>query len=130
MSGILISFFSIYIAVRDIREHKIYNRDLLAFALLLSIDIKPIAFRDIALCVTGTFCASMIFKVGGGDFKLLSLLFLTQGEIVASARYFSLLFFSLSAALFISAVSRWSLRGAVPLAPSLLLPFLVIYLDM
>ena len=86
-------------------------------------------FRDIALCVTATFCASMIFKVGGGDFKLLSLLFLTQGEVVASARYFTFLFLSLSAALFISAISRRSLRGSIPLAPSLLLPFVVIYLD-
>lgn len=129
MPAVLVLIFSLYIAVRDIKYHRIYNQDLAIFALLLSVELNVIPFRQIAFCIAASLSVSLIFKCGGGDFKLSSLLFLTQGEITASTKYFSLLFLSLSAALIISAAYRRSFRGAIPLAPSILLPFLVIYLD-
>jgi Flp pilus assembly protein protease CpaA len=121
---------SIYIAVVDIQQHRIHNRNLFIFGIFLIISRNSISLVDSLLLVLAVLLICLIFKFGGGDFKLLALLILTQGELIASAQFLSYLFFALLISVALWAALQRNFRGAMPLAPSILLPFLALYLDM
>jgi Flp pilus assembly protein protease CpaA len=129
MCKAIVFSLSMYIAVVDIRHHRIHNRDLFIYGIFLFISHNAISLVDSLLLVFAVLLICLIFRFGGGDFKLLALLILTQGELIASMEFFSYLFISLLMSVAIWAARERSFRGSIPLAPSILLPFLVIYLD-
>lgn len=130
MGKAIVLAFSLYIATIDIQYHRIYNRDLFVFGAVLLFNLNAISFVKSFSLVFAAFLICLIFKIGGGDFKLLSLLVFTQGKLIASAQFLSYLFFALLISVAIWATLRRNFRGAMPLAPSILLPFLALYLDM
>ena len=124
----LIAIGSLYISWVDIREHRIYNRDLIAFALILSLNANQISFKWSVSILIIALIVTILFRIGGGDFKLFSVLLLTQGGAIASTEYLSYLFMALSVSLLIAWVRHRTLHCAVPLAPTIAVPFLLIYL--
>jgi Flp pilus assembly protein protease CpaA len=76
---------------------------------------------------------SISLGIGGGDFKLFSLLLLAQGQLLISREYFQLLALCIGASLLLSSMlalkMKQRLAGSIPLAPSILAPFVAIYLD-
>ena len=130
MGKSIVFALSLYIAMIDIRDHRIYNRDLSVYGFVLFYNLNAISIVKSFSLVFAAFLICLIFKIGGGDFKLISLLIITQGKLIASAQFFSYLFFALLISVAIWATLRRNFRGAMPLAPSILLPFLALYLDM
>ncbi len=124
----LIAIGSLYISWVDLREHRIYNRDLIAYALVLSLKANPIPFKWSLSILILALLVTILFRIGGGDFKLFSVLLLTHGGEIASTEYFSSFFYALSASLLIAFIRHRTLHCAVPLAPAIALPFLLIYL--
>lgn len=130
MGKSIVFALSLYIAMIDIRDHRIYNRDLSVYGFVLFYNLNAISIVKSFSLVFAAFLICLIFKIGGGDFKLISLLIITQGKLIASAQFLSYLFFSLLISVAIWAALQRNFRGAMPLAPSILLPFLALYLDM
>ncbi len=124
----LVAIVSLYISWVDFREHRIYNRDLIVFGVILSLNSNPIPFKWSVSIIILALVVTILFRIGGGDFKMFSVLLLTHGGAVASAEYVSYLFMALSVSLLIASVRYRTLSCAVPLAPSIALPFLLIYL--
>jgi hypothetical protein len=125
---VLLILLSLHIVVFDIRFHKITNAS--NFVLLSLLILHPhrswvsreITAALIALIVT------IIFKIGMGDLKLWLVLAFTNDRIVLSLRYFELAASS-AALLALGALLRTrNIRTSIPLAPALLIPFLVVYL--
>ena len=130
MVQILIAVGSLYISWVDLREHRIYNRDLLIFAGILALDLNEIAMKWIGLLLALSLILTMLLRIGGGDFKLFSVLLLTQGRIIVSIQYLNYLLAGLLLSLLITALHHRTLNCTVPLAPAIALPFLVIHLGM
>ena len=87
MVQILIAVGSLYISWVDLREHRIYNRDLLIFAGILALDLNEIAMKWIGLLLALSLILTMLLRIGGGDLKLFSVLLLTQGRVIVSIQY-------------------------------------------
>lgn len=130
MVQILIAVGSLYISWVDLREHRIYNRDLLIFAGILALDLNEIAMKWIGLLLALSLILTMLLRIGGGDLKLFSVLLLTQGRIIVSIQYLNYLLAGLLLSLLITALHHRTLNCTVPLAPAIALPFLVIHLGM
>ncbi len=128
MVQVLIAIGSLYISWVDIREHRIYNRDLIAFALILSLNANQISFKWSVSILIIALLVTILFRIGGGDFKLFSVLLFTQGGAIGSTEYLSYLCMALSVSLLIASVRHRTLHCAVPLAPAIALPFLLTYL--
>lgn len=123
-----VTCISLLIALIDIRDHRIRNTHLLLLAIPLSITRFQISWLEILAFVLLALVISLVFGVGGGDFKLFSLLIATQGGLIASATYFYLFTIIASLSSVISLVIRRNLRASIPLGPAILLPFLYLYL--
>jgi Flp pilus assembly protein protease CpaA len=129
MVWVLVALGSLYISWVDLREHRIYNRDLAILAIFLTLDSHTIALKWSGALLVLALILTCAFRFGGGDFKLFALLLLTQGRIIATSQYVNYLFAALSASLLISTMRHGSLHCTVPLAPAIVLPFLLMYLD-
>ncbi len=131
--SITIVLASLLISWIDFKEHRIYNSHLLLFAfpLLAASASLPIHFS--ILCIAATLALSIAFRIGGGDFKLFSLLIISQGQLVISREFFQLMGFCLGASLSLTSIlalkRNQRLGGSIPLAPTILAPFIAIYLD-
>lgn len=128
MVGVFVALGSLYISWVDLREHRIYNRDLAILAIFLTLDSHTIALKWSGALLIPALFLTFAFRFGGGDFKLFALLLLTQGRIIATAQYANYLFTALSASLLFTAIRHRSLHCTVPLAPAVVLPFLLMYL--
>lgn len=128
MVAYLVMAMASIIVLIDVREHRIRNSHILIFAIPLSISSSRISLAEIFFIALTAFIVCLLFGVGGGDFKLFSILVATQGSLVASFAYFSLFLLSTSFALLISVSLQGGLRGSIPLAPAILAPFLYLYL--
>ena len=69
-----------------------------------------------------------ICSIGMGDFKLFTVMVLTQGECVLSADYFRWASIFIAGSLLIHVLVFRSFRGAIPFAPVLTVPLALIYL--
>ncbi len=125
---LLILIGSISISVIDIGEHRIYNVHLLLFGVLLSFNSAPIAFFNALTLIVLALALSILFKIGGGDFKLFSLLVVLQGENVLTSQYLVLVSAALTLTLLATAMIKGTLATSAPLAPAILAPFVAIYL--
>lgn len=124
----VVSIMALRITVIDIRYHRIQNRDLLAITPFLALSAQTIDLLPVIAITLVTILVSLLIDLGGGDLKLLILLFLTQGELVVTSRYLYLLTIAIALSLFILLLLRQSVRSSVPLAPAILIPFLICYL--
>ena len=131
--AITLLFGSTLISWIDIKEHRIYNSHLLLFSLLLLIDSRSLSIRTTVIAIAVTLVLTISFRIGGGDFKLFSLLIISQGQLILSREYFQLLTLCISASLLLTTLHALMrnrpLGGSVPLAPAILAPFTAIYLD-
>lgn len=123
-----IALISLFIALRDVKTHKITHASLLALSIPLSLNMHRIFLWQSLLLILATLLVSLLFGIGGGDFKLLALLILTQGALVASITYLQILLMAISLSLLISIIVNRSLKGSIALAPAILLPFMACYL--
>jgi Flp pilus assembly protein protease CpaA len=120
---------SLWIAVIDIRSHRISNISILVLALPLFVRPHSIAPLDSFFGLIALLAVALISRMGGGDFKLLSLLIISQGEIVVSLHYIFMALVLASGSAFFTVARQRNFGVSVPLAPSILVPFLLIYLD-
>jgi hypothetical protein len=67
-------------------------------------------------------------KVGMGDLKLLTILIVLQGEVVIDSRTWTLFTVITLASVVIHRLVERSLKGDIPLAPAILVPFTALYL--
>jgi Flp pilus assembly protein protease CpaA len=120
---------SIWISIVDLRTHRISHRSLLILALPLIVSRDVSSLGKILISLAIFFMLTIVMRMGGGDLKLLSLLTLTHGEIIDSRSYLCLFLLSVSCSAICMALRQSSLRASVPLAPAILGPFLLCYLD-
>jgi Flp pilus assembly protein protease CpaA len=85
------------------------------------------------IAIAVTLLLTISLRIGGGDFKLFSLLLISQGQLVFSREYFEILTLCIFASLLLTTLHalrrNFRLGGSIPLAPAILAPFTVIYLD-
>ena len=130
MQGLFI-LTSLFIVYQDVREHIISNRSLLLLAIPLLVMHEEMQFA-LSLCATlALLLLAVPTALGGGDIKLLLLLFWSSTHSIFSARYLSMLLVILVIQLIKLLVVRVAigLRDThIPLGPALLPPIVVIHL--
>jgi hypothetical protein len=129
MLTVAIALFSLWIAFYDLKTHRIRDKDLLGFALLLMISPHFISFISTFLLISLALVSCLVLSVGGGDFKLFSLLVLSQGTEIGSSQYFSRFMLAVSVLVLLSLARNRNFSGSIALAPAILAPFLLGYLD-
>lgn len=128
MLKILLLILSLYISVVDIQTHRISNLSNLALGSLLIFDIHNIEIWMTLIFICLALIATLIIRLGMGDFKLIVVLLITQSAIVVSLQYLSLFLMTATATICISILTRKGLTGSVAFGPTILLPFTAIYL--
>jgi prepilin peptidase CpaA len=126
---VLLILITLYISLSDLRFHRIPNSSLLilTFILLYSTRMIPITLNMIVL--SSIWLIGLLGKIGMGDLKLLTILMVLQGQILLNPIYW--IFFTAIALISITLhiLLRRTIRGEIPLAPSILLPFTALYLS-
>jgi Flp pilus assembly protein protease CpaA len=124
----MVLILCIFIAVRDIAEHKISNFSNIALLILLLLDRNVASFVLVLVGLLITLAMAMLCGFGGGDMKLLFVLIVSQGSVVISLDYLQLFLISSGISLAMAVVARRSFTGAIPMAPAILTPFIIGYL--
>ena len=127
--SLLLVLCSSAIIFKDIREHRIYNRHLLILLLLLAYKAEFLSLFTSVVALVLIWALSIACNIGGGDAKLLSLLVIFQGQSLLTVRYFSLVLIFSLLSLLVYLLHKRTLKGSLPLAPAILLPFIAIYLN-
>jgi hypothetical protein len=129
MIALSVISFSLLVSFVDVKKHLIYNRHLAFLAIPLIATSETVPISMILISALLALVISLLCRIGGGDLKLFYLLLFTHGALVTTYRYFALLFIAISITALFTVVRRRSLKGSLPLAPSILAPFLYLYLD-
>ncbi len=124
-----ITLFSFWIALYDLKTHLIRDKDLLAFSALLMISPQFTTLTSALLLISCALLSCVALKIGGGDFKLFSLLVVTQGSVVGTSQYFSRFMLAISVLVLISLIRNRNFSGSIALAPAILAPYLLGHLD-
>lgn len=127
--SLLLVLCSSVIIFKDIHEHRIYNWHLLILFLLLAYKAEYLSPFTSVVALVLIWALSIACNIGGGDAKLLSLLVVFQGQSLLTVRYFSLLLIFSLLSLLVYLLHKRTLKGSLPLAPAILLPFIAIYLN-
>jgi len=132
MLKVLVLSISASICFIDIRSHRIPNRLTLLLAMALLFDSESSSFYSFLTASTAALLIAYLGKVGAGDVKLFLALVATSGTLVLSQNYFLGMALT-SAALLLCSVINSRLKGArrppsIAFAPSILIPFLALYL--
>jgi hypothetical protein len=127
-SGFSLVLITAFISIIDLRFHRIPNISLLFLTLPLLVDTNVLPFREILLGLLIFWGFGLLFKVGMGDLKLLTILIFLQAEILWSSQM--LLLFALVAtfSLVIHLIIKRNFSGEIALAPAILIPFTLLYL--
>lgn len=123
-----IVFFALYIALSDLRTHKITDKSNFVLFLLLLFDANPLPLLHLLLAWFALIALCLATQLGGGDFKLLTVLLVTQGKVLLSASYGEGIAISASLTLLIFLIIRRNLDDSVPMGPAILAPFTICYL--
>ena len=115
-------------SVRDFQYHRISNRHLAIFSLLLICDLHTSSLTASAVAVVAVAVLFLTLRIGMGDLKLASLLILTEGSIVLSAQYLQVAFVTLLLTITVRWARERNLKGSVAFAHVILAPFLLLYL--
>lgn len=132
MLKILVSFVSIWICVVDLKSHRIPNRLTLLLTSFLLLDSISSSLRGFLTASIAALLIAYLGKVGAGDVKLFLALVVTSGALVLSQSYFLGMALISLALLFASTINSHH-KGAkrppsIAFAPSILIPFLALYL--
>lgn len=123
-----IILFILYIAFNDLRTHKITDKSNFVLFLLLLFDANPLPLPHLLLAWLILIAICLATQLGGGDFKLLTVLLVTQGKVLLSASYGVGIAIAASSTLFIVLLIRGNLDDSVPMGPAILAPFAISYL--
>lgn len=123
-----IILFTFYIALNDLRTHKITDKSNFVLFLLLLIDANPLPLFHLLMAWFALIAICLATHLGGGDFKLLTVLLLTQGKVLLSASYGVGIAISASLTVLIFLFIRRNLDDSVPMGPAILGPFAIGYL--
>ena len=119
---------ALYILISDIRFHRIPNISLLFLIIALLYSMHQIAAVKIVLILISMWILGIFSKVGMGDLKLLTILILLQGEVVIDSRTWILFSVCTVLSIIFHRLVERSLKGDIPLAPAILVPFVSVYL--
>lgn len=119
---------TLYILISDIRFHRIPNISLLFLTIALLYSMHQISAVKIALILIFMWILGIFSKVGMGDLKLLTILILLQGEVVIDSRTWILFSVCTLLSIIFHRLVERSLKGEIPLAPAILVPFVSVYL--
>jgi Flp pilus assembly protein protease CpaA len=128
---VMLILTSLFIVYQDIRDHIISNRALLVLAIPLLVMHEEMQFALSLFATLALLLLAVPTNLGGGDIKLLLLLFWSSAHSIFSSRFLSMLLLILFIQLIRLLVVRVAsgLRDThIPLAPALLLPIIVIHL--
>ena len=120
---------TLYILISDIRFHRIPNISLLFLTIALLYSMHQISAVKIALILIFMWILGIFSRVGMGDLKLLTILILLQGEVVIDSRTWILFSVCTVLSIIFHRLVERSLKGDIPLAPAILVPFVSIYLS-
>lgn len=123
-----IIFSILYIALRDLHTHTITDKSNFALFLLLLIDANPLSLPHLLLAWLTLIIVCLATRLGGGDFKLISVLLVTQGKVLLSANYVLGIAIATSLTVLASLLIRRNLHDSVPMGPAILAPFTISYL--
>lgn len=119
---------TLYILISDIRFHRIPNISLLFLTIALLYSMHQISAVKIVLILIFMWILGIFSKVGMGDLKLLTILILLQGEVVIDSRTWILFSVCTVLSIIFHRLVERSLKGEIPLAPAILVPFVSVYL--
>jgi hypothetical protein len=125
----LLIVMAFYISLIDIRFHRIPNKSLLIliFALLYSTHMISITFNLLILSLI--WLVGLLAKMGMGDLKLLSILVILQGRLLLDPITWFLFTAIALVSIILHILVRRTIRGEIPLAPAILIPFTGFYLS-
>jgi Flp pilus assembly protein protease CpaA len=90
--------------------------------------MNPASLIRTCIAVALALLLCLAFKIGMGDFKLFSVLALTQGSLVLTIDFLSDFFLVTLVAVLITFVKRKGLGGSIAFAPCIAIPFGLVYL--
>lgn len=118
-----------YISISDIKFHRIPNTSLLTLTLTLLYSTHTISATSTLIILFSIWLAGLLAKIGMGDLKLLTTLLILQGQILINP-IFLILFAAIALlSIIFHMLARGTMRGEIPLAPAILIPFTGIYLS-
>jgi Flp pilus assembly protein protease CpaA len=120
---------TVYISFIDIKFHRIPNTSLLILTLILLYSMRTISMTSTLIILCAIWLVGLVGKIGKGDLKLLTILLILHGQILMNP--ISWIFFTVIALLsiFLHMLARGTIRGEIPLAPAILIPFTGFYLS-
>lgn len=125
---LLLIGITLYISFSDIRFHRIPNISLLFLIIALLYPVHQISQVKIVLILIFIWILGILSKVGMGDLKLLTILIVLQGEVVIDSRTWILFSVCTVLSIIFHRLVERSLKGEIPLAPAILVPFVSVYL--
>ena len=90
--------------------------------------MNPVPWKFTLIAVAMALSLCVAFKIGMGDFKLFSVLVITQGALVLTVDFLSHLFLVTLVTVTISIARRKGLSGSIAFAPFITFPFGLVYL--
>lgn len=132
MAHVVVLVLCTWICIVDIRSHRIPNELTLLLSIALLFDTVTAELSGFLIASSACVLIAYIGKMGVGDVKLFLALTATSGSLVLTQRYFlGMAVISLFALVASIAIAR--LRGlrkprSIAFAPSILIPFLALYL--
>lgn len=132
MIKVAVLFICAWICSVDIRSHRIPNELSLLLAIILLFDSVTSQFIGFLAASVVTLSIAYLGQVGAGDVKLFLVLTATSGSIVLTQKYFlgmALISLYLLLTSFLH-IRRKGIEGlhSMAFAPSILIPFLALYL--
>ena len=118
-----------YISISDIKFHRIPNTSLLILTLTLLYSTHTISATSTLIILFSIWLAGLLAKMGMGDLKLLTILLILQGQILINPIFWILFAAIALLSIIFHMMARGTIRGEIPLAPAILIPFTGIYLS-
>jgi hypothetical protein len=129
IASLLLIGLTIYISVIDLRYHRIPNASIVGITFVLIFPINPLDLRIASFSFLLMWIIGIASKVGMGDLKLLTVLLVLQGEILLSPISLAVSALVITFMIGIHLAVNKSLKGDIALAPAILIPFTVAYLN-
>lgn len=132
MVEVLVLILCAWICVVDVKSHRIPNE--LSFLLAGVLLFDSVTAQLFCALIASVSCLLIAYagKVGAGDVKLFLVLIATSGSLVLTQGYFLGMAFAsllaLVASLFTSHLKGREAPRSIAFAPSILIPFLLLYL--
>ena len=132
MVEVLVLVLCAWICVVDIRSHRIPNELTILLSAALLFDTVTAQLPGFLIASSSCVLIASIGKIGAGDVKLFLVLIATSGSLVLSQQYF-LGMALVSLCLLLASLFNMRRKGieglnSIAFAPSILIPFLALYL--